>query len=109
MMGVTPAQYAERVLNEGADIIGTNCGNGMERMISIVKEIRAVNSETPILVHANAGLPTNVDGKDEYPETPSEMSGFVKELISVGVNIVGGCCGTSPDHITAIKNAVEMA
>ncbi|MBU2514035.1 homocysteine S-methyltransferase family protein [bacterium] len=109
MMGVTPEQYAERVLNEGADIIGTNCGNGMERMVPIVKAIRMVSSDTPILVHANAGLPVNVDGKDVYPETPSEMSGFVKKLIDAGVNIIGGCCGTTPAHITAIKNAIETA
>ncbi len=107
MMGVSPAQYAEKVLSEGADIIGTNCGNGMERMITIVREIRAVNSEVPILVHANAGLPKNVDGIDMYPETPGEMSGFVKELINAGVNIIGGCCGTTPEHISAIRDVVE--
>ena len=107
MMGVSPTDAAKSVLKAGADILGTNCGNGMERMIDIVKEIRSEAPETPILVHANAGLPQNIDGKDVFPETPEEMANRIPDLISAGANIIGGCCGTTPEHIKAMKEAVE--
>lgn len=106
IMGTTPAQFARSVIEAGADIIGTNCGNGMERMVDIVKELRTAAPDTPILVHANAGLPELIDGKEVYPESPDEMAGHIPALVNAGVNIVGGCCGTTPDHIRALKNAV---
>jgi 5-methyltetrahydrofolate--homocysteine methyltransferase len=107
MMGLSPEDAAKAAVEAGADIIGPNCGNGMERMIDIVKAMRKVDAKTPILVHANAGLPTNVDGKDVFPETPADMAALVPGLIAAGANIIGGCCGTTPDHITAIKKAVD--
>ncbi|MDH3346108.1 MAG: homocysteine S-methyltransferase family protein [Kiritimatiellaceae bacterium] len=103
MMGVSPEQAAEEMIGAGADIIGTNCGNGIERMIEIVKAMRTVAPDTPILVHANAGLPTNVNGVDTFPETPEDMASQVDGLIEAGANIVGGCCGTTPAHIQALK------
>jgi 5-methyltetrahydrofolate--homocysteine methyltransferase len=103
MMGVSPEQFAEEIVEAGADIIGTNCGNGIERMIDIVKELRVAAPNTPILVHANAGLPKNVNGVDVFPETPDEMAGQVPALVAAGANIIGGCCGTTPAHIAAIK------
>lgn len=106
MMGVSPADAAKACVEAGADIIGTNCGNGIERMIDIVKEMRAV-SDAPILVHANAGLPENIDGADVFPETPEDMAGQVNDLVAAGANIIGGCCGTTPAHIKAMKEAVQ--
>ena len=106
MMGTTPAAAAQAVLEAGADIIGTNCGNGIERMIDIVREMRAAAPQTPILVHANAGLPRNLNGVDVFPETPTDMAAQVKAIVVAGANIVGGCCGTTPDHIRAIKRAL---
>jgi 5-methyltetrahydrofolate--homocysteine methyltransferase len=107
MMGLSPEDAAKAAVDAGADIIGPNCGNGMARMVDIVKAMRKVDAKTPILVHANAGLPTNVDGKDVFPETPADMAGLVPALIEAGANIIGGCCGTTPAHIAAIKKAVE--
>jgi len=107
MMGVSPVDAAKATVEAGADIIGTNCGNGIERMVEIVKEIRKVAPDTPILVHANAGLPVNVDGVDTFPETPEDMASQVAEVIEAGANIIGGCCGTTPAHITAMKNAIK--
>jgi 5-methyltetrahydrofolate--homocysteine methyltransferase len=107
MMGLSPANAAREALAAGADIVGTNCGNGMERMIEIVREMKESCPDAYILVHANAGLPENVDGRDIFPETPEMMAGYVPALIASGVNIVGGCCGTTPAHIAAIKKAVE--
>jgi 5-methyltetrahydrofolate--homocysteine methyltransferase len=107
MMGVSPREAALMSLEAGADIIGTNCGNGFERMIDIVKQIKAVAKDALILVHANAGLPVNIDGADVFPETPEQMAALVPELVNAGANIIGGCCGTTPDHIRAIRNAVD--
>ncbi|MBA7527958.1 Bifunctional homocysteine S-methyltransferase/5,10-methylenetetrahydrofolate reductase [subsurface metagenome] len=107
MMGVSPTEAAKASIAAGADIIGTNCGNGMERMIEIVKELRDAAPDTPILVHANAGLPTLVDGEDVFPETPEQMAEFVPGIIEAGANIIGGCCGTTPAHIKAIKEKIQ--
>lgn len=106
MMGVTPVQAAQAAVDAGADIIGANCGNGMERMIEITREMREAFPNVPILIHANAGLPVNVNGTDVFPETPEMMAGYVDELIEAGANIIGGCCGTTPAHISAIARAV---
>lgn len=107
MMGVSPEEMVSAMKDEGADIIGTNCGNGFENMLGIVKEIRLVDKTTPILVHANAGLPIFIDGKVNYPETPDMMASRVNELIECGANIIGGCCGTTPLHIRAIADVIS--
>ncbi len=107
MMGLSPEDAAKAAVEAGADIIGPNCGNGMARMVDIVAAMRVFDPRTPILVHANAGLPVNVGGKDIFPEGPAEMASYVPALIEAGANVIGGCCGTTPEHITAIKKAVE--
>ena len=107
MMGVSPTEMAAAIMDAGADIIGTNCGNGMERMVPIVKELRAAAPTQPILVHANAGMPVNRDGKDVFPDTPGTMADLTQELVSAGACIIGGCCGTSPEHIAAIAAVIK--
>ena len=107
MMGLSPAKAAEEAIKAGAHIVGPNCGNGIEYMIEIVKEMRAAAGKTPILVHANAGLPKAVNGTDVFPENPEEMAARVKAVVDAGANIVGGCCGTTPAHIKAIRKAVD--
>jgi len=107
MMGLSPEDAAKAAVEAGADIIGPNCGNGMARMVDIVKAMRSVDGSTPILVHANAGLPVSKDGKDVFPETPEDMAALVAPLIEAGANVIGGCCGTTPEHIAAIKKAVD--
>jgi len=107
MMGVTPADAAKASVEAGAHIIGANCGNGIDRMIEIVKEMRVAAPKTPILVHANAGLPQNINGVDVFPDTPEKMGQMVGELVKAGANIVGGCCGTTPAHISAMKKAIK--
>jgi len=106
MMGVSPKEMAAAIAAAGADIIGTNCGNGMSRMAGIVAQLRETNADIPILVHANAGAPVNVDGVDTFPETPEEMGRNAVAVVNAGANIVGGCCGTTPEHIRAIRKAV---
>jgi 5-methyltetrahydrofolate--homocysteine methyltransferase len=107
MMGTSPAETVEMLLQEGADVVGANCGNGTAGMIDIVKEIRTFNKEIPVLVHANAGMPILRDGISFFPETAPEMSAQIGDLIAAGATIVGGCCGTTPEHIAKILEAVR--
>jgi 5-methyltetrahydrofolate--homocysteine methyltransferase len=107
MMGVSPAEMVQAVKEAGASVLGTNCGNGFDQMIDIVREIRSIDSSTPILVHANAGKPVFQDGKTFFPETPEMMASKVKDLIKCGANIIGGCCGTTPAHIQRLVHAVR--
>jgi len=102
MMGTDVEAYLEMALSAGADIIGANCGNGTAGMIEIVKVIRALDPDIPVLVHANAGLPIYQDGKTVFPESANEMASQMEELVKAGANIVGGCCGTTPEHIRQI-------
>jgi methionine synthase I (cobalamin-dependent) len=104
MMGVTPEQAAKALTEAGADIVGCNCGIGIENYIKVAAKLRAVTS-VPIWVKANAGMPEIVDGKVTYRMAPPEFATKAKELIKAGANIVGGCCGTSPDFIRALASA----
>lgn len=107
MMGVSPAEAAVACVEAGAHIIGTNCGNGLRNMAGIIAQMRAAAPETPILVHANAGLPQLVDGETVYPESPAEMATLIPSILRSGAQIIGGCCGTTPLHIGAIRGAVD--
>jgi 5-methyltetrahydrofolate--homocysteine methyltransferase len=107
MMGISPEVAALEAAAAGADVIGTNCGNGIENMIEIVRQMHAAVPDRPILAQANAGMPELVDGVTVYPETPEYMSSRVGELIAAGATIVGGCCGTTPQHIAAIAEVVR--
>ncbi len=107
MMGVSPTDMVNQIIDAGAELIGANCGNGIKDMVSIVKEIRENDAEIPVLIHANAGMPIYQDGQTVFPESPDEMAGVTKELISAGANIVGGCCGTTPAHIAKIVEIVR--
>ena len=107
MMGVTPERAARETAAAGADVIGTNCGNGIAKMIEIAREMRAALPTTPILIQANAGLPVLEGDKTVFKETPDYMASRVQELIEAGANIVGGCCGTTPAHIAAMAQAVR--
>lgn len=107
MMGTGVPEYLEMAKMAGTDIIGANCGNGTAGMIEIVREIREIDPGIPVLVHANAGLPEYRDGETVFPETPGEMAPQMKELVETGANIVGGCCGTTPEHIRHIAQIVR--
>lgn len=107
MMGIDPVSATRAAMEAGADIVGANCGNGMERMIEIARQIRLESKGNPILIHANAGLPTRVDGADVFPETPEDMAALVPSLAAAGVSMIGGCCGTTPAHVRAMKKALR--
>jgi len=107
MMGLSPEDAARTALGAGAHITGTNCGCGIEYMIDVVKEMKTAVPDAFILAQPNAGLPSRVDGRDVFPEAPEKTASHVKSLIRAGANIVGGCCGTTPAHIAAIRKVVD--
>ena len=107
MMGVTPERAVTELRDAGADVVGANCGNGIDRMVDLAAQMRAVD-DGPMLVHSNAGIPDMKDGKIIYNEGPEYMAERFKRLVDMGINIIGGCCGTGPDHIRALRAAVKQ-
>ncbi len=105
MFGITPAGAAEQLGAGGADVVGSNCGIAIGDMIDIIAAMREA-TDRPILSHVNAGLPKIESGRIIYPDTPDFMAGQYARLVEAGANIVGGCCGTNPDHIRAIAAAL---
>ncbi len=107
MMGATVETMIEMALSNGADIVGANCGSvDITDMIEIVKKIRRITDKY-ILVEPNAGKPVVEGTKTTYPQTPRQMAEHVQALIDAGANIIGGCCGTTPEHIAAIARIVR--
>lgn len=99
MMGNTPEQAAEVLTRAGADVIGANCGQGIEGFVTICRRLRAA-TDRPIWMKPNAGLPAIVDGRAQYATTPAEFAGFVPALLDAGAGFIGGCCGTTPEFIS---------
>ncbi len=106
IMGTGIEQPAAGLAEAGADIIGSNCGNGIENMIMIAEEFKKRTS-LPVMIQSNAGLPVVKGEKIVYPETPEFMAEGCKKLLQIGVTIIGGCCGTTPDHIAAFKKLID--
>ena len=106
MFGITPAGAAEQLAEAGADVVGSNCGIPIDAMIEIIAAMRQA-TDKPILTHVNAGIPKIEDGRIVYPDTPEFMSAKYPRLVEAGANIVGGCCGTGPDHIRAIRRILR--
>ena len=105
MMGVTPEQAAEELTAAGADVIGANCGQGIEGYVPICARIKAATS-LPVWIKPNAGMPVVVDGKAIYKTTPEEFAGYAAALIQAGANFIGGCCGSNPEFIRALARTL---
>ncbi len=106
MMGVTPEQAAVALLAAGADIIGANCGQGIEGFVPICKRLHAAGAR-PVWIKANAGIPRMAGGHIEYAGTADEFERFAPVLKAAGAGFLGGCCGTGPNFIRAIQNVVQ--
>ncbi len=106
MMGVTPERAVKALQEAGADIVGANCGNGIDVMIEIAGELRHA-TDGYLLVHSNAGIPVIQAGEIVYPESPAYMAERFKVMADLGVDIMGGCCGAGPDHIRALTQTVR--
>lgn len=107
MMGVRPSRFAEEMLQAGADILGTNCGTGPDHMIHIVEEIAAAAPGAWIMAMPNAGMPVMENGQTVFRETPEQMASKAPRLVDAGARIIGGCCGTTPAHIAAMRGAIR--
>jgi len=101
MMGTTPEQAAEQLLEAGADVIGSNCGQGVAGFVEICRRLHAASGRA-VWVKANAGLPEMRDGKTRYAQTAEQFAGYVPQLLAAGAGFIGGCCGTSPEFIRAV-------
>ncbi len=105
----TPLLWMMQKLQEwDCDVIGLNCSVGPQPMLSCIEKIRSQITK-PLCLQPNAGLPKVVDGRQMYMSTPEYMAHFAKEFLQIGVQIVGGCCGTSPEHTHAMGNAIRYA
>ncbi len=106
LSGTPPEVVAVTFEAMGVDVIGMNCSCGPKELIPAVKRV-AEYCDAYISVLPNAGLPVLIDGRTVFPQTPEEMAAFAEDFISGGANIIGGCCGTTPDHIRAVKEKVR--
>lgn len=106
VMGVGIEAAAAGLQEARADIIGSNCGNGISNMVKIAREFKRATT-LPVIIQSNAGLPETKGDTLTYPETPEFFAEKTQELIDAGVSIIGGCCGTTPEHIRAVKKVVD--
>lgn len=108
IMGTSVAEAAAALEDAGADAVGSNCGNGVREMVEIAREFRR-HTSLPVAIQPNAGIPRARDGRLEWEESPSSMADGARALVALGVGLVGGCCGTTPEHIRALRAAVDGA
>jgi len=107
MMGLTPREAASRAREAGADVVGANCGDGPEAVKAALEEMKDA-TDLPIMAQSNAGMPKmGKDGETIWDFSPDEMVTYARIYVSLGANIVGGCCGTGPAHIAAIVRALK--
>jgi 5-methyltetrahydrofolate--homocysteine methyltransferase len=109
MMGIDPERAAEFMQDNGADVVALNCGTGMsmQRARDAIARYKAATS-LPVMAQPNAGQPKLVEMKVVYDETPAEMVKGVVPLLEAGTNIIGACCGSTPDHIRAFRQAMDQ-
>jgi 5-methyltetrahydrofolate--homocysteine methyltransferase len=108
MMGIGPEQAAEFVQERGAHVVALNCGTGMDmKGAAMVGRLYHENCSLPVMVQPNAGLPVLENLKAVYKQLPADMAKDVPEALAAGVNIIGSCCGSTPDHTKAIRGVVE--
>lgn len=106
MMGARAEECAAALEDAGADAVGCNCGGGIEHILPAVVALRGATS-LPLWVKPNAGLPELEEGRAVYKQTPEQFAGYVPQLVDAGANIVGGCCGTGPDHIRRVVTLLQ--
>ena len=107
MMGNTPEQVARILTDAGADVIGSNCGQGVAGFVGLCRRLKSA-TDRPIWIKANAGLPEMIEAQVVYRTTPEEFAGYVPALRDAGAAFIGGCCGTTPDTISAVCAALAQ-
>ena len=104
--GLGPAEIADRLIAAGADVVGANCGIGPSELYPVVTGM--VGRGKPVIAQPNAGFPASVEGRTLYVANPEHFGVFARRMLKSGVRVVGGCCGTTPDHTRAMLGAVRM-
>lgn len=105
VMGIDVPAAVAALIKEGADVLGSNCGNGIDELIEIMAEMRR-HTDFPLLAKPNAGIPVIQKGEVVYTQGPDYFAARVQKLVQAGAAVIGGCCGTTPDHIRAM--ALEL-
>ncbi|HXJ85456.1 MAG TPA: bifunctional homocysteine S-methyltransferase/methylenetetrahydrofolate reductase [Candidatus Binatia bacterium] len=105
--GSDPETFAPKLAEWGADVIGCNCSVGPVAMLDAIERVRAVSS-LPLAAQPNAGIPRSVEGRNIYLCSPEYMASYARKFVTAGVRVVGGCCGTTPDHIRTMKSALRV-
>jgi 5-methyltetrahydrofolate--homocysteine methyltransferase len=106
MMGVTPEDAVARLADAGATVVGVNCSIGLPAVEFAVRAMKAARPNVLLLAKPNAGKPRVVNGEAVYSESPASLAAFAKRMKDLGVAVIGGCCGTTPDHLRAMREAV---
>lgn len=107
--GSTPETFAQKLLDWGVDVLGCNCSVGPAPMLDTIEKVRAVIGDAvPLAAQPNAGMPRSVEGRNIYLCSPEYMASYAKKFAAAGVRLIGGCCGTTPDHIRAMKSALRV-
>ncbi|PYP82848.1 MAG: bifunctional homocysteine S-methyltransferase/methylenetetrahydrofolate reductase [Candidatus Angelobacter sp. Gp1-AA117] len=106
--GATSETFAAKMTEWGADVIGCNCSVGPVAMLEAIERIRRV-TPLPISAQPNAGIPRSIEGRNIYLCSPEYMASYARKFVNAGVSLVGGCCGTTPEHIKAMKAALRAA
>lgn len=107
LLGDDPAKVAHRLADAGADVIGVNCSGGPSQLLRILKQMRQAEPNSKFWVKPNAGWPEQVSGRIMYPADADYFGEYAVQFRAAGANIVGGCCGTTPQHIAVMKKALE--
>jgi len=105
--GSDPEAFAARLSEWNVDILGINCSVGPVAMLDAIERVRAVTS-LPLAAQPNAGMPRSVEGRNIYLCSPEYMASYTRKFVAAGVQLIGGCCGTTPDHIRAMKSALRV-
>jgi methionine synthase I (cobalamin-dependent)/5,10-methylenetetrahydrofolate reductase len=105
--GSTPESFTPRIESWGADVIGCNCSVGPVAMLDVIERVRALTS-LPLAAQPNAGMPRSVEGRNIYLCSPEYMASYARKFVAAGVRLVGGCCGTTPEHIRVMKSALRV-
>jgi homocysteine S-methyltransferase len=106
--GTPPEQFGPALAARGADVVGVNCSVGPAPMLETVERLSAV-CDVPLSAQPNAGKPRDIEGRNIYLCSPEYMASYARRFIASGVRLVGGCCGTTPDHTRAIRRCVEAS
>jgi methionine synthase / methylenetetrahydrofolate reductase(NADPH) len=105
--GADPAAFTARLTEWNVDVLGINCSVGPVAMLDAIERVRALTS-LPLAAQPNAGMPRSVEGRNIYLCSPEYMASYTRKFVAAGVQLIGGCCGTTPDHIRAMKSALRV-